>query len=108
MQPAIACGPVVDWTAADRSADLDLVSVSKEYGGSARFSGAGPWRTRPEVSYWLPWQGQNQPPHSPRGSVGLLPSGMQPRWVQMPISTSHWSWPGFHPRRFRLRVDQLG
>ena len=21
-------------------------------------------------------------------------SGMQPRWVQMPITTSHWSWPG--------------
>ncbi len=32
---------------------------------------------------------------SPRGSVGLLPRGTQPRWVHMPISTIHWSCPGF-------------
>ena len=30
---------------------------------------------RPEVSYCEPWQGQNQPPNSPRGSVGAVPSG---------------------------------
>src|SRR5277367_5858974 len=48
---------------------------------------------RPEVSYWLPWQGQNHPPQSPRGSVGLLPSGMQPRWVQMPIRMIQGLWP---------------
>jgi hypothetical protein len=51
--------------------------------------GAGPFLMRPEVSYCEPWQGQNQPPHSPRGSDGFWPSGMQPRWVQMPTMTSH-------------------
>src|SRR5882757_9622266 len=44
---------------------------------------------RPDVSYIDPWQGQNQPPNSPLGSPGLLPSGTQPRWVQTPIWTSH-------------------
>src|SRR5580658_11018120 len=68
---------------------LIFESDSNAYGGTNRSSGAGPLRMRPEVSYWLPWHGQNQPPHSPRMSVGLLPSGMQPRWVQMPIRISH-------------------
>src|SRR3954471_2341543 len=44
---------------------------------------------RPDVSYIDPWHGQNQPPYSPRGSPGLLPSGTQPRWVQTPITISH-------------------
>ena len=44
---------------------------------------------RPAVSYCEPWQGQNQPSYSP-----LWASGMQPRWVQMPMTTSHCSWPG--------------
>ena len=44
---------------------------------------------RPEVSYCEPWQGQNQPPYSPRGSVGFWPSGTQPRWVQTPTMISH-------------------
>ena len=35
------------------------------------------------------------PPYSPRGSVGLLPSGTQPRCVQIPIATSHFSCPAF-------------
>src|SRR5579864_8835513 len=73
---------------------LILESDSNAYGGKARSNGAGPLRMRPDVSYWLPWQGQNQPPHSPRMSVGLLPRGMQPRCVQMPIRMIHWSWPG--------------
>ena len=40
---------------------------------------------RPAVSYWLPWQGQNQPPNSPRGWFDLLPPGTQPRCVQMAL-----------------------
>ena len=44
---------------------------------------------RPDVSYCEPWHGQNQPPYSPRGSPGLLPSGTQPRWVQTPTTISH-------------------
>ena len=39
-----------------------VVSLVKEYGGMCMFSGAGPWRMRPAVSYCEPWQGQNQPP----------------------------------------------
>ena len=54
----------------------------------SRFFGAGPLRMRPAVSYCEPWQGQNQPSYSPWWA-----SGMQPRWVQMPITTSHCSWP---------------
>ncbi len=39
-----------------------LLSDRKAYGGTGRLAGAGPRRIRPEVSYWEPWQGQNQPP----------------------------------------------
>ena len=39
-----------------------VVSVRNSYFGTARFSGAGPLRMRPAVSYCEPWHGQNQPP----------------------------------------------
>src|SRR5215471_13923689 len=65
------------------------VLVRYLYGGTARFSGAGPFRMRPEVSYCEPWQGQYQPPNSPLGSEGFCPSGTQPRWVQTPTRISH-------------------
>ena len=55
------------------------------------FCGAGPLRTRPALSYCEPWQGQNQPSYLPLGSPIACPFGMQPRWVQMPIITSHGS-----------------
>ena len=48
------------------------MSVLKAYFGTARFFGAGPLRMRPEVSYCEPWQGQNQPPYSPRDIRRLL------------------------------------
>src|SRR6185369_7569852 len=44
---------------------------------------------RPDVSYCEPWQGQYQPPNSPRGSEAFWPSGTQPRWVQTPTRISH-------------------
>src|SRR5580700_7560703 len=44
---------------------------------------------RPDVSYCEPWQGQNQPPHSPPPKLGV-----QPRWVQTPIRISHSDLPG--------------
>ena len=53
------------------------------------FSGAGPKRMRPAVSYCEPWQGQNQPPNSP-----CWPSGMHPRCVHTWIITIHSSLPG--------------
>src|SRR6185437_10608235 len=65
------------------------VGDRKEYFGIARFCGAGPLRMRPAVSYCEPWQWQSQPPYSPCGEVGVDTVGVQPRWVQTPISTSH-------------------
>jgi hypothetical protein len=61
----------------------------KAYGGMGRFLGAGPTRTRPDVSKTDPWQGQNQPPYAPRWSIGT-----HPRCVQFPNVTSHCALPG--------------
>ena len=58
--------------------------VRNLYSGTARLSGAGPWRMRPEVSYTEPWQGQSQPSYLPS-----CPSGTQPRCVQTPTTISH-------------------
>src|SRR4051812_4687733 len=44
---------------------------------------------RPEVSYIEPWQWQSQPPYSPSGAAGVETVGVQPRWVQTPLTTSH-------------------
>ena len=41
-----------------------------------------------------------------RGSLGFWPSGTQPRWVQMPTTTSHSGL--LDPRLVGLRVPQLG
>src|SRR3954469_7459827 len=65
------------------------VSVRNAYSGTLRFSGAGPLRMRPDVSYCEPWHGQYQPPNSPRGSDAFWPSGTQPRCVQTPTRISH-------------------
>ena len=62
---------------------LTRVSLRNLYSGTARFSGAGPWRMRPEVSYIEPWQGQNQPSYLPS-----CPIGTQPRCVQTPTTIS--------------------
>src|SRR6185312_8922396 len=45
-------------------------------------------RMRPEESYCDPWHGQKNPSKFPSWAIG-----MQPRWVQMPITTSQLSWP---------------
>src|ERR1700742_1764785 len=65
------------------------VGERKVYFGIGRFCGAGPLRMRPAVSYCEPWQWQSQPPNSPSGADGVETVGVQPRWVQTPISTSH-------------------
>ncbi len=63
---------------------LTRVSVRNLYSGTARLSGAGPCRMRPEVSYIEPWHGQNQPSYLPS-----WPIGTQPRCVHTPTTISH-------------------
>src|SRR5882672_2718864 len=70
------------------SADLDFAVGNKLVGRHRQIGGRGPLADAARGVVLRTVAGAEE-----AVVIAVMRDGMQPRWVQMPITTSHWSWP---------------